>query len=229
MSISTAAVDQAAEATAAAASREADMTTTPAQAQPACWHMKGRLTSTASGRTIALVEGVELSRSLAFEVAASDGRKSTFASRNGGGNGGGGTADSMRVAGTGSNGENGAEGELAVDQALRKPRSWTAFGALASSKFFMYQVSVWYFVCLFECTFGCKAEWAKEQCTYIFICVPVLWYDLLCICFRANVFLGGIVFLRQSAWVSKVSSGFCLLACHLQFDIADCLQAYIMN
>lgn len=113
-------------------------TMTSAGAKPACWHMKGRLTSTASGRTIALVEGVELSRSLAFEVAASDARKSGFASRN---NVCGG-ADSAAGSGIGSSGEGYADGDLEVDQALKDPASWTAYGALASNKFFMYQASV---------------------------------------------------------------------------------------
>lgn len=86
----------------------------------ACWHMKGRLTSAESGRTIALVEGVELARSLTFEVG-------------GRGRGGG--------YGASSNHRDHREGsELEVDRVLRKPGKWDAFGVLASSKFFMYQV-----------------------------------------------------------------------------------------
>lgn len=89
----------------------------------ACWHMKGRLTSAESGRTIALVEGVELARSLAFEVG-DRGRR-------------GGYGDS-------SNQHDHDDGrELEVDRVLRKPGMWNAFGVLASSKFFMYQVGSW--------------------------------------------------------------------------------------
>ncbi|CAB1109485.1 unnamed protein product [Ectocarpus sp. CCAP 1310/34] len=98
------------------------------QSEPACWHMRGRLTNTATGQTIALVEGVELARSLAFETASS--RKSSRGPKRpagGGGNGAGGAV-------AGAEGE----GELEVDKAL-KPGRWTAFGALATSKFFMYQ------------------------------------------------------------------------------------------
>ncbi|CAN0215364.1 unnamed protein product [Ectocarpus sp. 13 AM-2016] len=98
------------------------------QSEPACWHIRGRLTNTATGQTIALVEGIELARSLAFETASS--RKSSRGPK--------------RLAGGGGNGAGGAvagaegEGELEVDKVL-KPGRWTAFGALATSKFFMYQ------------------------------------------------------------------------------------------
>lgn len=99
--------------------------------KPACWHMKGRLTSTATGRTIALVEGVELSRSLAFEVASNTRKQKTQ---------GRGTDAAEIGAGSASTGGKDKE-ELEVDKALRS-ETWTAFGALASSKFFMYQASV---------------------------------------------------------------------------------------
>ncbi|CBJ32493.1 expressed unknown protein [Ectocarpus siliculosus] len=89
--------------------------------------MRGRLTNTATGQTIALVEGVELARSLAFETASSR-KSSRRPKRPAGGAGGAGGA----VAGAEG------EGELEVDKAL-KPGRWTAFGALATSKFFMYQ------------------------------------------------------------------------------------------
>lgn len=106
---------------------------TPAQHNPpACWHMKGRLTNTATGQIIALVEGVELSRSLAFETAAGgrerrgvkQGKHGELTRSNPGGEAAAAAADRE---------------ELEVDKAL-KPGMWTAFGALASSKFFMYQV-----------------------------------------------------------------------------------------
>lgn len=93
--------------------------------------MRGRLTNTATGQTIALVEGVELARSLTFETANS--RRAAADSqheRDGGGVG--------RAAATETGGSE-REEELEVDKVL-KPGLWTAFGALASSKFFMYQV-----------------------------------------------------------------------------------------
>ncbi|CAN0400897.1 unnamed protein product [Ectocarpus sp. 8 AP-2014] len=97
------------------------------QSEPACWHMRGRLTNTATGQTIALVEGVELARSLAFETASS--RKSSRRPKR--------PAGAAGAAGGAVAGAEG-EGELEVDKAL-KPGRWTAFGALATSKFFMYQ------------------------------------------------------------------------------------------
>lgn len=107
---------------------------------PACWHMRGRLTNAATGQTIALVEGVELARSLTFETANS--RKLLADRRNRGSRSGNGVivgrvgaAASAAAAGGGPE----AEEELEVDRVL-KTGMWTAFGALASSKFFMYQV-----------------------------------------------------------------------------------------
>lgn len=107
----------------------------------ACWHMRGRLTNTATGQTIALVEGVELARSLAFETApsrkeaaaaAADKRQKKLRSSK---VAVGGKARLPTAAAT-APGE--GEGELEVDKVL-KPGLWTAFGALACSKFFMYQ------------------------------------------------------------------------------------------
>lgn len=104
-------------------------------APPACWHMQGRLTDAATGQTIALVEGVEMARSISFETAsprksAGGKRRERFGGDRGpaGGGGGGGEGEAE-----------GEEEELEVDKEL-KPGRWTAFGALASSKFFMYQV-----------------------------------------------------------------------------------------
>lgn len=103
------------------------------QNPPACWHMRGRLTNAATGQTIALVEGVELSRNLAFETSQSEREKrrklkqeAELGTRDVKGDTGGGV---MEEAGE----------ELEVDKAL-KPGMWTAFGSLASKKFFMYQV-----------------------------------------------------------------------------------------
>ncbi len=108
---------------------------------PACWHMRGRLTNAATGQTIALVEGVELARSLTFETANS--RKSAANRRDRGsrsGNGGVvGQAGTAAAAAAAAGGGAEAEEELEVDKVL-KTGMWTAFGALASSKFFMYQV-----------------------------------------------------------------------------------------
>lgn len=101
---------------------------------PACWHMQGRLTNAATGQTIALVEGVELSRNLAFETAQTEQEKrwkkdkeTEVGARHVEADEGGGV---MEEAGE----------ELEVDKALR-PGKWTAFGSLASKKFFMYKVS----------------------------------------------------------------------------------------
>ena len=90
---------------------------------PTCWHLRGRLTNAATGQTIALVEGVELTRSLAFETAPREreGRKVQN------------TDEEKRDRAT-EQGE-----DLEVDRTL-KSVAWKAFGALASSKFFMYQV-----------------------------------------------------------------------------------------
>ena len=111
-------------------------------APPACWHMQGRLTNTATGQTIALVEGVELARSLAFETASP--RRAAAGKRFPGG--GRGATDS------GGNGPE-VEEELEVDKVL-KPGLWTAFGALASSKFFMYQVGAAIGVHVVKVSFG---------------------------------------------------------------------------
>lgn len=103
------------------------------QIPPACWHMRGRLTNAATGQTIALVEGVELSRNLAFETAQSareKRRKLKQETQLG-------TMDVKADKGGGVTEEAGEE--LEVDKAL-KPGMWTAFGSLASKKFFMYQV-----------------------------------------------------------------------------------------
>lgn len=103
--------------------------------------MQGRLTNTATGQTIALVEGVELARSLTFETAAS--RKAAAAGkrqkelRNSEG-GGKGVPSSAAFAGVAAAEAQEPGGELEVDKEL-KPGMWTAFGALASSKFFMYK------------------------------------------------------------------------------------------
>lgn len=112
----------------------------------ACWHMKGRLTDTATGQTIALVEGVELARSLAFETASS--RKAAKADerakrlRSSKVAAGDKTVVVPVAAATGAATAEG-EGELEVDKVL-KPGLWTAFGALACSKFFMYQARIQY-------------------------------------------------------------------------------------
>lgn len=100
---------------------------------PACWHMRGRLTNAATGQTIALVEGVELSRNLAFEIAESEREKRRKQKEET-------ELDTRGVKedkGRGVMEEAGEE--LEVDKAL-KPGMWTAFGSLASKKFFMYQV-----------------------------------------------------------------------------------------
>lgn len=95
--------------------------------------MRGRLTNAATGQTIALVEGVELSRNLAFETAQSEREKrkkqkkeTELGTRDVKADRGGGV---MEKAGE----------ELEVDKAL-KHGMWTAFGSLASKKFFLYQV-----------------------------------------------------------------------------------------
>lgn len=104
----------------------------------ACWHMRGRLTNTATGQTIALVEGVELARSLAFETAPS--RKAAAADKRQKKlrNSKVAVGDNTRLPAAAATAPVGGEGELEVDKAL-KPGLWTAFGALACSKFFMYQ------------------------------------------------------------------------------------------
>lgn len=108
----------------------------------ACWHMKGRLTNTATGQTIALVEGVELARSLAFETApsrkaaaaAADRRQKSLRSSK--------VAVGGKVLVPAAAAPAEGEGELEVDKAL-KPGLWTAFGVLACSKFFMYQARMY--------------------------------------------------------------------------------------
>lgn len=103
------------------------------QTPPACWHMRGRLTNAATGQTIALVEGVELSRNLAFETAQSEREKRRKQKKK------------TELGTRGAKADKGegvleeAGEELEVDKALR-PGKWTAFGSLASKKFFMYQV-----------------------------------------------------------------------------------------
>ncbi|CAM9910607.1 unnamed protein product, partial [Discosporangium mesarthrocarpum] len=81
-----------------------------------CWHMKGRLTNAATGRTVALVEGVEIVRSLKLEAGPHDG----LASEAHGG---------KRTEGFGL---------PALDKILA-PGLWRACGIHASKKFFVYQ------------------------------------------------------------------------------------------
>lgn len=105
------------------------------QIPPACWHMRGRLTNAATGQTIALVEGVELSRNLAFETAQSEREKRRTLKKEKEL-----LAKSVKAGKVGGSVvEEEAGEELEVDKAL-KPGVWTAFGSLASKKFFMYQV-----------------------------------------------------------------------------------------
>lgn len=115
--------------------------------------MRGRLTNADTGQTIALVEGVELSRSLALETSPSSVQGRSYrhkeeraqaqspavaARQADDRNAGSGGRQSKRCTAAAAEGEN---GELEVDRMLdEKPGAWTAFGTLASSKFFMYQV-----------------------------------------------------------------------------------------
>lgn len=146
-------------ATSTTAATPADTSST---SPPACWHMQGRLTNTATGQTIALVEGVELVRSLAFETAPEKRGRGKAQEKRGsnespsGSNtteGKGGGREVALTKGAAAEGGQGGGEELEVDRAL-KPGMWTAFGALATSKFFMYQVQFAHPRCRHYCTCG---------------------------------------------------------------------------
>ncbi|CAM9689900.1 unnamed protein product [Scytosiphon promiscuus] len=116
----------------------------PSRVPPAaCWHMQGRLTNAATGQTIALVEGVELARSLIFETAASRnaeaaGKRQKKLRDDEGGAREGVPGRAAALAATAAAVAEEPGDELEVDKEL-EPGTWTAFGALASSKFFMYK------------------------------------------------------------------------------------------
>lgn len=106
---------------------------------PVCWHMRGRLTNAATGQTIALVEGVELTRSLAFETTARN-RGEIKSGNIEGRNDGAAEEEVVSVSAKATDGATLEDGkELEVDRIL-KSVAWKAFGTLACSKFFMYQV-----------------------------------------------------------------------------------------
>lgn len=185
-----AAEDDGTSAKTATRSTERSVTTAPGKKNPpACWHMRGRLTNAATGQTIALVEGVELSRSLAFETAPGKRERRITQTnenvatgalhvggsgkRSGGRSGGRGKVENPTPAAAASGNEE-EEEELEVDRVLKKPGVWTAFGALASSKFFMYQVGrfLYEYLC-----FSCGVHTAVSTSYYLYFITPLYKYN----------------------------------------------------